>query len=134
MPEAQERVLTAEEDRKQILKRAREYEATAKDEREKVMELRRKLSQNYEHLERCTRDNARLSDELLETSREAETARWAAIMAQGQSFNMRNQILQQGISPPVSPVMHGTCPASVKGLSSWCLPKIISWGAVSGFE
>ena len=106
--EAQERVLTAEEDRERILERAREYEATAEDQREKVTELRQKLSQNYEHLERCTRDNARLSDELLEKSREAEAARWAAIMAQGQSFNIRNQIHQQGISPPVSPMMHGT--------------------------
>ena len=106
--EAQERVLTAEEDHERILERAREYEATAEDEREKVMDLQRKLLQNYEHLERCTRDNARLSDELLEKSREAEAARRAAIMAQGQSFNMWKQIHQQGLCPPVSPLMHGT--------------------------
>ena len=105
---AQERVLTAEEDREWILERAREYEATAEDKREKVTELQQKLSQNYKHLERCTHNNARLSDELLEKSREAEAARQAAIMAQCQSFNMRNQIHQQGISPPVSPMMHVT--------------------------
>ena len=72
------------------------------------MELRRNLSQNHEHLERCSRDNARLSDALLEKSMEAETARRAAIMAQGQSFNMRNQIHQQGIFPPVSLMINGT--------------------------
>ena len=38
--EAQERVLTAEEDPQGILERAREYEATAEDQREKVTELR----------------------------------------------------------------------------------------------
>ena len=79
--EAQERVLTVEEDRERILERATEYEATAEDQREKVTELRRKLSQKCEHLERCTRDNARLFDELLEKSREAEAARRTAIMA-----------------------------------------------------
>ena len=98
----------AREDREWILERAREYEATAEDQREKVTKLQQILSQNYEHLERCTRDNAQLSDELLEKSREAEAARVAVIMAQGQLFNMRNQIPQQGISPPVSPMMHGT--------------------------
>ena len=99
--EAQERVLTAEEDRERILDQAREYEATAEEEREKVTDLRQKLLQNYEHLERCTRDNARLSDELLEKSREAKAARRATIWAHGQSFNMRNQIHQQGISLPL---------------------------------
>ena len=87
-------MLTVEDDHELILERAREYEATVEDEREEVTGLQQKLSPNYEHLERCTRDNARLSDELLEKSREADTARWPAIMAQGQLFNMRNQIHQ----------------------------------------
>ena len=66
--EAQERALAAEGDREEFLGRIEDFESCA-DERE-VRQLRQKLSQNYEHLERCTRDNARLADELVEKSRE----------------------------------------------------------------
>ena len=131
--EAQERVLTAKKDHEQILERAREYEATAEDEREKVTELRQKVLQNYGHLERCTRDNARLYDELLEKSREAQTARQAAMMVQSQSLNMRNRMHQQGLSPPVSRMMHRTPHVKQVPRDSY-LSDIISWGAISGFQ
>ena len=72
---------SAESDYEQILKRARMCETSAEEEREKVQNLQRKLSQNYEHLERCTRDNARLSDELVEKSKEADAATWALMMS-----------------------------------------------------
>ena len=106
--EAQERVLSAESDREQILERARMCETSAEEEIEKVQQLQRKLSQNYEHLERCTRDNARLSDELVEKSKEADAARRALMMSQGRTPNIRGHIHQQGISPPVSPLVQGT--------------------------
>ena len=108
--EAQERVFTAESEREQILERARMCETSAEEEKEKVQQLRHKLSQNYEYLERCTRDNARLSDELVEKAREADAVRRALIVAQSQTPSTRSRVQQQGISPCVSPPMQGTPP------------------------
>ena len=105
--EAQERALAAEGDREEFLGRIKDFESCAEDEREKVRQLCQKLSQNYEHLERCTRDNARLADELVEKSREVNAVRRAASVTQ-QTSNMRNHFHQHGTSPPVSPIMLGT--------------------------
>ena len=86
----------------------KDFESCGEDEREKVRQLRQKLSQNYEHLERCTRDNARLPDELVEKSREVNAVRRAASVTQHQTSNMRNHFHQHGTSPPVSQILLGT--------------------------
>ena len=105
--EAQERALAAEGDHEEFLGKIKDFESCAEDEREKVRQLRQKLSQNYEHLERCTRDNARLADELVEKSREVNAVRRTASVTK-QTSNMRNHFQQHGTSPPVSPIMLGT--------------------------
>ena len=87
----------------------------------KLRQLRQMLSQNYEHLEKYSRDNTRLTDELVEKTGEVNAVRRAVSVTQHQNSNMRNHFHLQGTSLPVY-AWNIFAPATTEGITSRHLP------------
>ena len=134
----------------ELHRRIEEFQVSQGEQNEKVRELQQKLSKNCQYLEKCTQDNADLSDELFKKTKELEASKRAASKAnhhaphegsplpfiRGQPRSPPSRNLQGQLPPSISRLLPQQFPARapLPALGDVPLPRQTLFDGTSSWE